>query len=130
MHEPTAAIRVIQRACERLPHAARLMLATYERLVHLATRLLGHAEAAVAEAGSDILRCPAESRDLKVVNRRRSVHGDMSDDVSAHQVDQERSEPSLYDVTAEHDDDASFTPGRGDDRVDDAAKVTRDEDVG
>ena len=55
-----------------------------ERVVHLAARLLGHAERAVAQAGGDVFRRRAEARDLVVVNRRRAVHREVRHDAAAH----------------------------------------------
>ena len=43
-----------------------------ERVVHLAARLVGHAERAVAKTGGDVLRRRAEAGDLVVVNRAPS----------------------------------------------------------
>ena len=83
-----------------------------ERVVHLAAGLVGHAEGAVAQAGGDVLRRRAEARDLVVVNRRRAVHRDVRDDAAAHQIDEQRREPGLHDVAAEHDDDAALARAR------------------
>src|SRR3982751_2238313 len=130
VRELAGAIRVVERAPQRLAHAARLAHATHERLVHLASRLLRHPEAAVAEANGDVLGCSAEPRNFKVVNRRRTVHREMRDDAAAHQIDEEWGEARLHDVPAEHDDDTALTPCGGDDRVDDAPEVARDEHVG
>jgi hypothetical protein len=53
----------------------------------------------------------------------------MRDDPATHQVDEQGREACLHDVTAKHDYDAPFSARRRGDRVDDRAKVARDENV-
>jgi hypothetical protein len=64
------------------------------------------------------------------VDRSRAVHGDVGDDPPPHEVDEQRGEPRLDDVAAEHDDDGTIGLCGGDDGRDDTAEVTRDQDVG
>ena len=98
----------VERAAEALAHAHAVAHAGDERVVHLASGLVGHAERAVVEAGGDVLRRRAEARDLVVVNRRRAVHRDVRDDAASHEVDEHGREAGLHDVAAEHDDDAAL----------------------
>src|SRR5213595_1112456 len=84
MVEAPRAISVIEGAAERLTHAALLTRAVDERLVHFPSRLLGHAEAAVAQARGDVFRGPPKAGDFKVVNRRRAVHRQMRDYPPTH----------------------------------------------
>ncbi len=53
----------------------------------------------------------------------------MRDHVPFHEINQERREPGFDHVAAEHEDDRAFRAVGGDDGVDDAAEIARDEDV-
>src|SRR5215211_7585210 len=61
-------------ATEALAHAEPLAHSVDERLVHLASGLVGHAEGAVLQSRGDVLRRGAEARDLVVVDRGGAVH--------------------------------------------------------
>ena len=98
----------LERATEALAHAQAVPHAGDERLVHLAPRLVGHAEGAVPQAGGDVLRGRAEAGDLVVVDGGRAVHRDVRDDAAPHQLDEHGCEAGLHDVAAEHDDDAAL----------------------
>ncbi|GMV10504.1 MAG: hypothetical protein AMXMBFR55_22380 [Gemmatimonadota bacterium] len=119
-----------QEAADALPHPPPFLLPEHEGLVEGAPRLLGHAEGPVAQAGGDVFGGRAEARHLVVVDGGRAVHPEVGDDAAAHEVDEDRGEPGLHHVAAEHDDDAPpRTRGRGD-GGDDAAEVARHQDVG
>ena len=113
-----------------LAHAEPVAHPGDEGIVHLAARLLGHAEGAVRETGGDVLRRGSEARDLVVVDRRGAVHGDVGHDAAAHQLDEHGGEPGLHDVAAEHHDDATRAARRIGDGAHHRAEVARDEDVG
>ena len=115
---------------DRLAHPHLVPHPGDERVVQLAAGLLGHPEGAVPEAGGDVLRGAAEAGDLVVVDRRRSVHGEMRDHATLHEVHEHRREAGLHHVAAEHDDHAALAPVRGGDGVDDGEEVAGDEDVG
>ena len=69
------------------------------------TRLAGHAEAAVLEAGRHILGRGALIGELEVVNDPGAVHGDRGHDAAFHEIDQDGAQPDLDDMGAEADDD-------------------------
>ena len=54
---------------------------------------------------------------------------DVRHHAAPHQVEQEWRKAGLYDVTAKHDDDRPLVPRRAHDRLDDCAKIARDEHV-
>ena len=62
----------VERAAERFAHALRVLHPAHEGVVHLAPRLLGHAERSVAQTRGDVFGRGAEARDLVIVDRRRS----------------------------------------------------------
>src|SRR5437762_1498414 len=130
MSEASIDIGAVERAGERLTHAVLLARPADEGLVHLTSGFLRHAEAAVAQTGGDILRRTAESSDFKVVNRGGAIHRDVADDAASHEIDEERREPGLYNVAAEHNEDAALAARGAGNRIDDTEEVTSDEHVG
>src|SRR5436190_22385015 len=108
MRETAFGVGVVKGEAERFTHSALLAHTTDECLVHLPASLVGHAEASVAQTGGDVFGGAAETRDFKVVNRRRTIHRDVSDLATAHEIDEERRQSGLDDVSAEHDDDAAL----------------------
>ena len=60
----------------------------------------------------------------------RAVHRDVRDDAATHQIDDERREPRLHHMTAEHEYDAAFRRSGVGHRVDDRAEIARGQDVG
>src|SRR5262249_47004743 len=67
--------------------------------------------------------------DLVVVDRRRAVHREVSDHAPPHEVDQERRNPSLHDVSTEHRDDAALPARSTGDGVHDRIEVARRQHV-
>jgi len=63
------------------------------------------------------------------VNRAGAVHREVSDHATLHQVDQERSDTGLDDMSAEHDDDRAIVACGKYDGRDYRAKVCGDENV-
>jgi hypothetical protein len=53
----------------------------------------------------------------------------MRNHTPAHEIDEYRCEPGLYDVPAKHNDYCSLSPRGGYNGVDDAAEVPRHEDI-
>jgi hypothetical protein len=54
----------------------------------------------------------------------------MGDDSSLHEIDQERCDSGLNDVTAEHNHDRTLLAGRGGDRSNYRPKISRDQHLG
>ena len=107
-----------------------MLLPGDERRVEAASRLLSHAEGAIAQARGHILRGRAEAGDLVIVNRRRTVHREVRDHAAAHEIVQQRCDASLHDMAAEHHDDAAFPTMCFDDRLHDFPEILRLEHVG
>src|SRR5690606_17792283 len=120
----------VQRIGERLAQPAALRGAPPDRLVHLAARLLRHAERAVGEPGLDVLAGAAPARQLVVVDHGRAVGGEVRDDAALHEVDQHGREPGLHDVPAHHAQHAAAVARRGRECVHDGAEAPGLEDVG
>ena len=68
----------------------------------------GHAELAFAEAGLDIFGGATGHSDFEIVDERGAVHGDGGNETFVHQVNQNRSEADLDDVTADAPEDGAF----------------------
>ena len=104
--------------------------AGHECVVHAAPGLFGHPERAVAQTGGHVFGGAAEPRDLVVVDGGRAVHREVRDDAASHQFDEQRRQPGLHDVAAEHGHHAPVaTLGVGD-GLHDALEVARDEHIG
>ena len=58
-----------------------------------------------------------------------AVHGDVRDDFALDERHEQRCEPGLHDVAAEHHDYGALLPRGVHDGVDDVTKVARDENV-
>jgi hypothetical protein len=119
-----------ERAAESFAHTVLCIHAIDERGVHLDPRLVRHTERTVAKTGGDVFGCGTETRDLVIVNCRRAVHGNLCDRASLHEMDEQRTDAGLDDMSAEHRDDSAAGAGRSGDGVDDGAKVARNQDVG
>src|SRR2546429_6564078 len=65
--------------CQRFTRALPSLCPTSDRVVHLTTRLLRHAEGAVAEAGSHVFTGASVRGELEVVNGGAAVHRDPRD---------------------------------------------------
>ena len=93
----------------------------FERAIHFATSFFGGAEAAVGEHGFDIFAGLAGDGDFEIVNGGSSVQRESGRVAAAHEIDENRREAALDDVTAESPQDHLFAIARGNQGVDDGA---------
>ncbi len=121
---------ILEGAGYRFSHPPAVSHAGDDGLVHPTAGFLRHAEGAIHQSASDILRGGAEAGDLVVVNRGGAIHREVSDHAALHELDQKRSETGLHDMAAQHGDDSALVPGSVRDGVDDAQEITRDQNVG
>src|SRR5688500_13081556 len=121
---------VRQRPSEGFSHSPSLLHSTREGLVHATTCLVSHSERSVQKPARYVFGSRSEPGYLVVVYCPRSVCCEMSDDAALHQIDQNRSDTSLHDVAAEHDDNTASESVSVDDRVYDRPKIGGDENIG
>ena len=114
--------RLPEHAAERFAGANPVTRAADDGLIHLAPGFFRGAEGAIGKNGLDILAGVAGERDLEIVNRGRSVHGERGGVSPFHQVNQHRSE-AAFDHVATHSPDDWFAGGtRSDQGIDHRAK--------
>jgi hypothetical protein len=101
-----------------------------EGIVHPASRLFGHSKGAIDQTASDVLGCRAKACDLVIVNCRRAVHREVRHHSPIDEIDDQRSEAGLDDVSAEHGDHRAFRACGLGDRGGDAHEIARDENFG
>ena len=85
---------------------------------------------ALAEPGFDVFGSISRKGDFKIVDERCAVHRDSSDEAALHQIDQDRTEADLNDVSADAPEDGSALFARNVNRAEEIAKIFRRKNVG
>ena len=113
-----------------LAEAEAVADAVVDGAVQQRPRLLGHAEAAGAERGVDVLGRRSAEGDLEVVDDAGAVQRQRRHEAARHQVDEDRRQPGLDDVRAEAPDDRPAGGVRRPHRRHDRLEVGAAEQIG
>ena len=96
----------------------------------MASGFLSRPEAAIREYGFDVLAGRARERYFKIVDRRRSVHGEGCREAAVHEVDQNGCQAALDHMPAHGPDDRFVGGACGGDRIHDRAQRIGGEKMG
>ena len=92
-------------ATEKLPGSFAVpnanAVSKFGDFVEIFSCFFGHAELAFAKASFHVFGRVARERDLKIMDKRRAVHGDAGNQASFHQIDQNGTEADLNDVATD-----------------------------
>src|SRR5580704_4388073 len=103
----------VEMQAQRFPESS----VTFERAIHFAASFFGGAEAAIGQNGFDVLASLAGDGDFEVVNGGSAVQSESGRVAAGHEIDKNRREAALDDVTAEAPHDRLFAIARGYERV-------------